>query len=173
MLKTGYFCLPPMRSQTNVELAVLDPRSEEHCRNAIGTPANENLHNWPQVVELDPSGSCELDLVSDTSSTPPEDELVICYARYCSTRARVRLQKKNSEICHICYFKFGRVKSLLESNMEEHVSVKHHMDGFLCEARGCMVRAETRANAGLHQFFCHEQDKDEWWKEYLKDAPTR
>ncbi|XP_021316800.1 uncharacterized protein LOC110435511 isoform X2 [Sorghum bicolor] len=86
-----------------------------------------------------------------------EEDGTLIYTRFCSKRAASLLNKK--ELCHICYFKHGRVNPFKKTEGKK--------GGYLCKKKGCCITTSSRKEAGRHHYFCHEKYRD-WWVECLK-----
>ncbi|TVU24975.1 hypothetical protein EJB05_27447, partial [Eragrostis curvula] len=100
----------------------------------------------------------------------PLDEVALSYAKFCSRRSMALQNKKNHEMCHICFFELGEVSTWDKRGMLRHCKNIHKTEGYTCDKKGCAIRTTTLAEAGLHYHFCHGQRVRDWWFQYL-DAP--
>ncbi|TVU24965.1 hypothetical protein EJB05_27436, partial [Eragrostis curvula] len=82
------------------------------------------------------------------------DEVAMKYAVYCWARSK-RRNKKNFELCDICYFKDGKVVPIENEAMGQHIVNIHKGESFPCEKKGCFVRCASRGEA-------------DWWRELLE-----
>ncbi|CAO2151451.1 unnamed protein product, partial [Urochloa humidicola] len=100
----------------------------------------------------------------------PRDEVAYRYAEFCRERALVlQRQGKGFELCHICFFSKGWITPVEKSGMLLHCIKMHRTEGFPCERTGCVMRAKTQGDAGLHHHYCHGQKSRDWWCRYLEE----
>ncbi|CAL4983883.1 unnamed protein product [Urochloa decumbens] len=97
------------------------------------------------------------------------DEEIHLYAKFCKKRAEGLKGNKDYELCHMCFFEKGRFTPVKKLGMEDHCDGLHKTKGFLCEKTGCVVRAATLREAGLHHHYCHMQKSRDWWRPYLEE----
>ncbi|CAL4980536.1 unnamed protein product [Urochloa decumbens] len=97
------------------------------------------------------------------------DEEIHLYAKFCKKRAEALKGSNDYELCHMCFFEKGRFIPVKKLGMEDHCDRFHKTKGFLCEKTGCVVRAATLREAGLHHHYCHMQKSRDWWRPYLEE----
>lgn len=114
------------------------------------------------------------------------DEETYQYAKFCSSRVETLKGKKDYELCHMCFFQNGCSKRVRKTEvglpllflssligflncacakclifnsaqMGNHCYNVHRNKGFLCDKTGCVVRAATLGEVGLHQHYLHGQ----------------
>uniref|UniRef100_K3ZNA0 Uncharacterized protein n=1 Tax=Setaria italica TaxID=4555 RepID=K3ZNA0_SETIT len=85
-----------------------------------------------------------------------DDDVALCYAKLCQSRAKELLGKKDQEICEICFLHEGSLRSLKRERLKDHCK-NQHQGGYLCKRKGCVVRSKTLREAGLHFLYLHGQ----------------
>ncbi|TVU24940.1 hypothetical protein EJB05_27411, partial [Eragrostis curvula] len=125
------------------------------------------------------NAKCQANLEEDQTSyhlnvlfRPSVDDEKLAYATFCLRRSQRLDGKKQEELCHICFFKFGArifpVKKEKET-MLQHCRNVHNMEGFPCEQKGCCVRTDCRGDAGVHKLYLHEMGDKDWWRQLVEE----
>ncbi|PVH34414.1 hypothetical protein PAHAL_8G215100 [Panicum hallii] len=129
---------------------------------------------WPTPA------SCRYVLAWDLPSTAAQglllkekkdhpDEETYRYAKFCSSRVETLKGKKDCELCHMCFFQNGCSIPVKKTQMGKHCYNVHRNKGFLCHKTGCVVRAATLGEVGLHHHYLHGQSSRDWWRSYLEE----
>ncbi|PUZ45305.1 hypothetical protein GQ55_8G211800 [Panicum hallii var. hallii] len=115
-----------------------------------------------------PSTAAEAGLLLKEKRDHPDEE-TYQYAKFCSSRIETLKGKKDYELCHMCFFQNGCSICVKKTKMGDHCDNVHRNKGFLCHKTGCVVRAATLGDVGLHHHYLHGQSSRDWWRSYLEE----
>ncbi|KAL6654840.1 hypothetical protein ACP70R_008305 [Stipagrostis hirtigluma subsp. patula] len=102
------------------------------------------------IKHIEGEDSCHLDSLCAAKVDDPEE---IAHKMYWK---KVSLCKKDFTFCLICHLNGGEASIEKDTDkVRKHCNAIHKADGFKCDKKGCVARAKTKHDIGVHHDLCH------------------